>query len=204
MNKTPRFILLAAVGVTALACLSGADKLFRAAPTRVAVVNVFQLWRGIDATAEMNAELEDGRQKFIKEQEERKKKFQDLQQDMEWAPDDSADRRKKQKELEHEAFTFQVWLKWQENLLAREEKIRYEDLYRRTLDAIKEVAEANGVDLVLFQEVPPNFAHRRITTKDHVVNLIANRKVLYASEELDMTDQVITRMNNKAKDVATE
>lgn len=69
-----------------------------------------------------------------------------------------------------------------------------ERLYRKMLDTSGRVAEDNGYDLVLFDEPIPDF--RRVPPQQMDAAL-GSREVLWARESLNLTDQVITRMNNE-------
>lgn len=197
MKSTHVFIVLAAGTVLWLAA-TGSSQLFQGKPTVVAVVSIEEVWLQIDAREEMNAELQGRRDAMLREKEQKEKEINNLRQDLEWLPTGSDEQKKKQAEVEESVWNYQAWLKFQENMLLREEKNRYELLYHNTLDAIKEVAEAQEIDLVLFKEKDlPTF--NRLQKASQVLALIGNRKVVYSTDELDVTDLVITRMNNQAK-----
>ncbi len=197
MKSTRLLIVLAAAAVLWFAA-SGSSQLFQANPTVLAAVSVEEVWLNIDDREEMVAEMKGRREEVLREQEKRAKDIKNLEQDLEWLPAGSDDQKKKQAEVEEAAWNYQAWLKYQENMLLREEKNRYELLYRKTLDAVSEVAEANGIDIVIFKEKElPSF--KRLTKAAQVLALIGNRKVLYCRDELDITDLVITRMNNQNK-----
>lgn len=197
MKSTHVFIVLAAGTVLWLAA-TGSSQLFQGKPTVVAVVSIEEVWLQIDAREEMNAELQGRRDAMLREKEQKEKEINNLRQDLEWLPTGSDEQKKKQAEVEESVWNYQAWLKFQENMLLREEKNRYELLYHNTLDAIKEVAEAQEIDLVLFKEKElPTF--NRLQKASQVLALIGNRKVVYSTDELDVTDLVITRMNNQAK-----
>ena len=148
MKSSRLLIVLAAAAVLWFAA-SSSSQLFQAKPTVLAVVSVEEVWLQIDAREEMIADLQSKREEMIREKEKREKDIKNLQQDLEWLPAGSDEQKKKQTEVEESVWHYQAWLKFQENMLLREEKNRYELLYRKTLDAVKEVAEANEIDIAL-------------------------------------------------------
>ena len=186
--------LFAVIGV-AFVVASGQAELLRDRPAVMAVVGLEEVWNQVDEREQMNAELQTEKESLLAEKEDRQKKLSNLSADMEWMPEKGEERRKKEEELAQAAIGFKAWWEWQQQRLAREEKVRYEDLYRNSVTAIEEVAEANGVDMVIFKERTPNFDPKLNVAQ--TLALIGNRKVLYVRDELDLTDQVITRMNNR-------
>ena len=194
--KRPLVILtLFAVVGTAWVVASGQAELLRDRPAVVAVVSLEEVWNQVDEREQMNADLQTEKEELLADKERREQKIKNMQQDIDWSPEDSEERRKKEEELTRAAIEFKAWWEWQQQRLAREEKIRYEELYRNSVSAIEEVAEANGVDIVLFKERAPVFDPQLNVAQ--TLALIGNRKVLYVRDELDLTDQVITRMNNR-------
>lgn len=198
-NRTRITVALSAFGVISLIWIAaaGAQGMFKGKPTVVAVVGIEGVWNGIQAMNQVKAEIEREKEEMLAEQQARQKKIKDRQDDIDWLPEGSPEQDKKMEEVEEMAAHLKGWMEFQQARLARSEKIRYERLYRETREAVKEVAEANNVDLVLFKEPGINL-NRRLSTAQ-LLALIGNRKVLYVRDELDLTDQVITRMNNKAK-----
>lgn len=188
-------VILCAVIGGAWVVASGQAELLRDRPAVVAVVSLEEVWNQVDEREQMNADLQTEKEELLADKERREQKIKNMQQDIDWSPEDSEERAKKEEELMQEAIKFKAWWEWQQQRLAREEKIRYEQLYRNSVSAIEEVAEANGVDIVLFKERPPTFDPKLNVAQ--TLALIGNRKVLYVRDELNLTDQVITRMNNR-------
>lgn len=195
LNRPVILMVLSAVIGIAWVVASGQGELLRDRPAVMAVVSLEEVWNQVDEREQMNADLQTEKEELLAAKERRQQKIKNMQQDIDWSPEDSEERRKKEDELTQAAIEFKAWWEWQQQRLAREEKIRYEDLYRNSITAIEEVAESNGVDMVLFKERSPNFDPKLNIAQ--TLALIGNRKVLYVRDELDLTDQVITRMNNR-------
>ena len=196
MNKTHVSILLAVTVLLCMAWFAGAQSTDALGPVVVGVVGVETVLNQVDARTQMNADLQSARERVLAEKETRDKLVKDLQQDLEWLPDNSPEHLRKQEELEEATIQRAAWVTYQNNKLAREEKLRYEDLYRQMLAAIQEVSEGSSVDLVLFKE--KHFEVPREWNTAQILALAANRKVLYARPGMDLTEQVITRMNVKS------
>ncbi len=73
-------------------------------------------------------------------------------------------------------------------------------LYEKITDAVKRYSEMQGIDLVLSDDsgvkLQPEAADRPILGKD-VRRYSNDRQVIYAAKRVDLTDQVITMMNNE-------
>jgi len=194
--KSPPVLLTLCVIVGAVyVAASGQGQTMLDHPAVIAVVGLEDVWNEVDEREEMNASLQTERESLLAEKEKREKKLAEMERDLDWSPEQSEERRKKEEQLAQTAIEFKAWWEWQQQRLAREEKNRYEDLYHHTIEAIEEVAESNGVDAVLFKERAPNFDPKLNVSQ--TLALIGNRKMLYVRNEMDLTDQVITRMNNQ-------
>ena len=195
MKSTRLIIVLFAIATVLWFTGSGSSEQFKPKQTDTAVVSIEVVWLEIKARDEMVSDLQGSREQMLRDKEEKEKAIKNLNQDLEWLQPGSEEQKKKQSEVEEALWHYQAWVKFQEQMLLREEKNRYELLYRKTLDAVKEVAQANGIDIVLFKEKEdPDFS--RLKKAAQVLALIGNRKVVYTRDELDITDLVITRMDN--------
>ena len=74
-----------------------------------------------------------------------------------------------------------------------------QDLYRRIRGAVRDLSQANGIDIVLVDDnatpiqVNPDVKVARAT---QVSEQISQRRVMYAGAKVDITDELILRMNN--------
>jgi Skp family chaperone for outer membrane proteins len=85
----------------------------------------------------------------------------------------------------------QAFLNYQDEL-AKRETFRYtKEVYQDVLDAVDKVAKERGYQLVLFKE-SANLTSR---TYDELLEQIARRKVLYSDSSLEITDDVLKRLN---------
>lgn len=70
------------------------------------------------------------------------------------------------------------------------------ELYEKVVAATDQFAQANGFDLILIDDRSFPLADMQSSTAEHQA-AIRSRRVLYARESLDVTDQVLTLMNNQ-------
>ena len=146
----------------------------------------------------MDADRETARENSLRGKKERDEKINALRQDLEWLPKGGTEERNKLEKIEEAVIQLDAWVKFQQLKLSRMEKVGFQSLYLDILAAIEAVAAANGVDLVLYRE-RTTFQPRYKAAQ--VLSMIGSRKMLYARDELELTDQVITRMDNMPHDL---
>ena len=72
-------------------------------------------------------------------------------------------------------------------------------LYQKLLEAVDEVASKEGYELVLFDDRQLTLPSDAI--RQSVINeVIQQKRIIHASDRLDITDQVIALMNNRYKE----
>lgn len=161
--------------------------------TGVAVVNVQKAFDALREKLDIEADLQTQADKVKQEDQRRQQKIGELKQDLSILASGTAAFEKKAEELERAALDRQVWLSFQQNKLNRERALRIEAIYKKMLETIGRVAASNGFKLVLFKEPDVKFAN--VTKPEQISALIQVRKVLWSADELDLTEQVIAKMN---------
>lgn len=187
-----------ALGVTGLVG-TATGRALQGRPIAAAVVNVQQIFESLKEKTEVEGDLKREVEALNEQEQERRKEIQALQSDLEILAPGTPAFSEKQAQLEQKSIELQAWRGFQNQKLNRERGIQIEVLYRRMVDAIGRVAESGGYDLVLFKEAAVNFRG----AKPEALNaLIQVRKVLWASDDLDITDDVIQLMNNEFNNMA--
>jgi Skp family chaperone for outer membrane proteins len=158
----------------------------------VAVVDFQAVFDASKERKQIQAELETMRQKLQEEGQERKKDLEDLRGDMEFLNPGTEAYRRKQEQLELGLFELKAWEQFNNKKLDREHSIRLQALYRKFADVAGEVARSSGYEAVLLNDdlTFPRGMNRKETTA-----MIGQRKVVWASDEVDITKLVIDRMN---------
>lgn len=102
--------------------------------------------------------------------------------------------------LEWEMLSFQAWAQGATERLDIEQALLLQDLYRAIRIAAEDMAKANGYDLVLTDDSRGELTNdptSNLSNQDQVRQQIAARKILYAGPRIDITNDLIARMNNQ-------
>lgn len=179
------------LGITTVLFLVGATA--RAAQPAVAVVNIPAVSEQYRKTADLEAHFDGVRQKLNEEREALRAKIdrtaRSLQEEFKPGTDDYRQRRKQLAMLEAELQYF-VESEGQriEAGLARSLRMIFDDIHK----VVGEVARDEGIDIVLAADQMPTEAADSPTP---VRQQILLQKVLYWSPEVDLTDEVVARLN---------
>jgi len=186
-------ILVGGLGLTGWVG-ANARSLMAGRPTSVAVVDVQLVFESLKEKVQIEADLKGRLEQLNQDEQDRKRELEELKSDLEILAPDTPAYNEKQAKLEQSAIELQAWRTFQTQKLNRERGLQIERLYRKLLDAIGRISQQNGYDLVLFKEKPVDF---RGTKPEALNTLIQVRKVLWSSDELDLTDQIIQLINNE-------
>ncbi|WP_432798648.1 OmpH family outer membrane protein [Poriferisphaera sp. WC338] len=164
-----------------------------AEPTAVAVVDIQKVFDGLKERVSLDAEDKTSREALQQEAKLRQEEIQALQEELKML-EGQAGTDQKQDELQMKAIQYQAWGKFMQQKQASDAALNIEQLYRKMLKAIDLVATEGGYELVLYKET----IDRMNTADIQQLRLqIFSRKVLYNSPTIDLTNQVIQRMNNQ-------
>ena len=81
----------------------------------------------------------------------------------------------------------------------REESLKWRSIYRNLRRETARVAEAEGFELVMVNDSIGEISTTpgtQVPLQQQVIEQITNRRILFADRTVDITDQVIVRMNN--------
>lgn len=194
--RSQRFWFAASVAVVlSLTALAGvrAGQMMKARPTAVAAVDVEKIFNALREKTQIEAELNARKDKIAQELQDKSKELKSLQDDLGVLNAANPAYKKKQEELERKAFELKVWQEWQTAAFMRESGIQTAGLYRKIVAATGKVGKEAGYDLVIYREGDPEMNPSK---PEDIKQMIRNRKVLYAADEVDLTDQVTVSMNN--------
>jgi Skp family chaperone for outer membrane proteins len=195
--KKPYWILLTALGTliaaVALTPTLAQEKLApaAAAPAKTAVCDLFIILKNYDRGNDLKKELKDRMDKITAEGDKRGKEITKIQDTLEELKPGSKEYDAQLNKMTQLTIDRQAFLNYQDEL-AKRETFRYtKDVYQDVLDAVEKVAKERGYQLVLFKE-SPNLTSRNY---DELLEQMARRKVLYSDASLDITDDVLKRLN---------
>jgi Skp family chaperone for outer membrane proteins len=164
-------------------------------PTKLAVVNIVELFENLKEKTAADDAIETMKKNF--EQESRKK-----QSDLDLAAD-NLDKtykrgtdayRKAQEDLMRRKAQKDTEDRVNQELLFVELRVRTADLYRKINEAVAAYAQANGIALVFVAD-NPNV--EGVRTQEQLQAMVTVRKVLYADPSFDITKAILTKMNTE-------
>lgn len=185
--------VLIATGLLAIAAVQ-AQQGTNAQPTAVAVVDLEKVFEASKEKMQFDADQRTARETITKAAEAKQEAAEAMKADLDTLAPGTPAYQQKQQEFEIAAYEFQAWSQYEQLKINREAAVRIEGLYRTSLDAIDRMAKEAGYDLVLYRESQDRFQYENI---QQLLQQIGFRKVLYASDAIDITDQVVQRMNNE-------
>jgi Skp family chaperone for outer membrane proteins len=162
-----------------------------AAPARTAVCDLFIILKNYDRGNDLKKELKTRIDKITAEGDKRGKEITKIQDTLEELKPGSKEYDAQLNKMTQLTIDRQAFLNYQDEL-AKRETFRYtKEVYQDVLDAVDKVAKERGYQLVLFKE-SANLTSR---TYDELLEQIARRKVLYSDSSLEITDDVLKRLN---------
>ena len=97
------------------------------------------------------------------------------------------------------ALDYQAWISFIGDKLDVERALLLQDLYKSINQAIAEMAEAEGFDLVVVDDSEGELGWNdelKVSREAQTLQQIRSRRVLYRSTTVDVTDDLVARMNN--------
>jgi Skp family chaperone for outer membrane proteins len=176
-------------------------------PAVVATVNLPKVLEGLAQRSQADATLASMEADFRQEADRREKTVKQLETDLnnlrerlntEQASSDVVqdlvDR------INLEIISFQAWRQFKLDQFDVEQALLMQDIYRTIKRTIAEMAGTEGYDLVVFDTSTGELSinpSSRVSRTEQIQQQILARGVLYAGQPLDITNDLIERMNNQ-------
>lgn len=192
MNRQVAVVLsLVLVLAIAVAGASAARSL-QARPTAVGVVDLMRVMDQLKQQQSVRADLM-GRQETLKSQlQQKQKEVQNLQGDLDILTAGTPEYKDKEGQLTKAVIDLRVWSQFEAEKLRMEEQLQIESLFRKVNDTVGRVAQDSGYDVVFFKG--QTIGSRGENQQQNQVSL---RYVAWNSDAVDLTDQIVQRMNNE-------
>lgn len=196
MTRSKQWTILASAGLILCLGIAGAKATssLLAKPTAVATADLQSIFDQLKEAQSLQADIQDNNAKIKDEAATKKEEIQRLKQEVEELQPGSESYNKLSEDLALQAHQLQAWGAYHEQRIARQNAVNIKHLYEKTLQAINQVAQENGYDLVLYNDINSKLQYQNV---QQLLAQLSNRKILYASSAIDLTDQVIQRMNNE-------
>jgi len=177
-------------------------------PAVIATVRLSDVLEKLDQVADAKAVFASKRSQITQQDQARQneiKQMQDRLQELYKGNGDNPPTREMIDLQESAAFKtlqYQNWSRITSERLDIDRATQWEVLYRTIKQGASAIAAANGYDLVLVDDSGGEVTYSedsRVPREQQVMSQIAGRRMLFANPMLDITDQLITRMNNAHK-----
>lgn len=196
-----RSVALVAAGVVlagvAMTAYSNAAR-FAATPTSVAVVDMQKAINGLDelkARNEANQKKADARvAELTKIRDEITKQSKDLEDSAKMAPAGNADIMNKRAELMVRAQTLDAQANAYKQLTRLDAGDVLRDMHSKVIAGIDAIAKREGIDIVIADDRALELPNPG--TDEDVGRAINARRLLYATPTVDLTQRVLTQVNN--------
>ena len=164
-----------------------------AQPTSVAVANVQQIFNSLKERQQIQAAMQSQMSDLQKQRDAKQKKIQDLKSQLDVLQAGSKAYANKESQLEQQLIGLKAWAEYQQKKVSQDRALKIEQLYRKTVAAVESVAKADGYQIVIYGGGKPKFEY---SNENQLATEIQTRKVLWAADSVNITDQVTQMMNN--------
>lgn len=190
----PVAICVAALSLALFSWQAGANAVQSAKPATIGLINIETVMNGL-------AEIEDQQKRIDALMAQRRRTIDEMskqlgaaQEELKLLPENSPQRTSKTREIQEMGIKLRVEGEVAVALIDAQKGEIYANLFRKVEDASKRFADRNGYDMILSSDA---FADVRDGTEQQVKSFIVSRRVIYSSKQIDVTDQLLTMMNNE-------
>ena len=160
-------------------------------PARIAVVDLGRLFRSYQKSTDYLKEKNDEMQRLVNEDEARGQAIEKAKNVLQNLKTGSVEYDKKVDEITKLSIEHQVWKNTQADLQQRTTLRRTKEMYDEMVKVATAVAQRGGCNMVMAKE-PADIS---IRTVEEFLDQLGQRKILYAADTLDITDDVLQQLN---------
>lgn len=183
------------VALTALLALPA----LAAAQTRVGVANTARIFNEMQETRDLQQQIDQERVKMEETVRQKRGQLQALREARDQIKPDSPQYQERNRELLNATVEFETWGRLMQAELQRTQKRRMASLFEKIESSVAVIAQQKGLELVLAQhavDLPPDLDELPI---EQVRAIINQRNVLYATDPIDVTDEVLAHLDAQYK-----
>lgn len=169
-----------------------------AAEARVAVCDIQEVFNEYVRAKDLATQLRDKRQAMVGEDEQRGQAIDALQVELDGLKPGSAEHETRRAEADRLRIDRAAAMQYNEMALRREHCQLTIEMYAEVNKALAAVAQEKGFNLVLYRD-------GNLVETDQPLDLmaqVANRKLLYSDDSLDITADVLARLNESYRSSA--
>ena len=161
-------------------------------PTAVAVLNLQDVLGELAENTDFQANVNAKNEQLQAELARRQSAVQTMQNDLELLDPASDAYSTKEDQIFDALIELRTWQSIQEQRNVLDQRTHLANLYRKIVQAGGAVAEQQGYDMVLLDTQVPDLDR---LNPEQLLNAIATRKVLFHTDDVDITRDVLERMN---------
>jgi Skp family chaperone for outer membrane proteins len=172
------------------------------APVKVAIANTKHIIGEMAEFKAFNIQMQDEEGKFKAAQEYKVKEINDLKSRRDSLLPEHPQWADLNAQSDAKTAEYRVWVETQKVLNESAQKTKMIALFKKVETAVAEIAKEEGIDLVMADNrdpLPADLDEMDIRT---VRGMILQRDVLYATDRIDITEKVVTRLDAKFRAIA--
>lgn len=200
-QRTFAGIFVAAIAgamVTAASYNAGASARMAPAPTRVATVDLVKVIERLNERSDWEVQITALGKKVQDDFTAKRKSVEELAKTMETVATDQ-ERMGIRDKLAFEQLQLEQWERIKKIEVDRERALMWQSMYRNVRAESQKLADAEGWDVILVNDGVTDIQLQRDSKtplEAQAQEQIVRRRVLFAAKSIDVTDQLVVRMNN--------
>lgn len=172
------------------------------AQTRIAMVNPSRIFADMQETKDLKDKLEAERQRLVATEKEKRDEIQSLQQSRDQFKPDHPQFDEINKKLRKAAIDFKSWGELTKLDAELNQKRQMRTLFEKIQRAVGEVAQRDGLDLVIADNQPEIPENMDQITFDQLRQIINQRNLMFASKKADISEQVLAVLDAQYRGAA--
>ncbi|MDY7108806.1 MAG: OmpH family outer membrane protein [Planctomycetota bacterium] len=166
-----------------------------APPAVVATVNIERLFQNLDERSAADTRLTALAEELDAETQRRQEEIERLNEELEIYAPGSQQHRELNEQIALKGYQLQAFLDFAMRKLDNEKSKFFRGLYDRIKQAVAATASENGYDVVFVDDSIVDLP--RSATEEEMKRQISARRMLFATNQIDITDQLVERMNRE-------
>ena len=190
----PAAILLAAMAVL-VGYQTQASRSAAPGPAVIATVNIELLFEKLEERAAADTRLTEMAKGLDDEAAEKRKTIEEFREEMDMFPPGSEAHREAQAQWTLKSYELQAFLDFAVRKIDVEKSKTLRSIYDKMNTTMAAMALENGYDIVFVDDSIVELP--QAATESEMMRQISARRMLYSSPQIDITNDVIVRMNNE-------
>jgi Skp family chaperone for outer membrane proteins len=193
-----RWMLAAVLGVASLFSTAA----MAADPARIAVVNPVKIVAEMQERKDLQQKIDNNLKLYDGMLRERKEKASQLKAALDALKPGTPQYEEKKQQFIQADIELAVWAKSTQTSMEQDRKVQMRGLFDRVEAAVGEIAKQKGYDLVLANQaddLPEDLDRMNI---DQLRGALRSRNILFASDKIDITPDVLAAVDAKYRSVA--